>query len=97
MTQSLLRHRREAIQKSAVVQVHAATLANRLQLLGSALARWDGEGGAGPGGRTRRNQTRRKNRLQRILGTEHHLRHLAGQPESRPVQQQDAGRHAASG
>ena len=50
MTQSLLRHRREAIEKSAVVQVHAATLANRLQLQGSALARWDGEGGAGPGG-----------------------------------------------
>lgn len=39
-----------AIRKSAVVQLHAATLANRLQLQGSALARWDGEGGAGPGG-----------------------------------------------
>lgn len=50
MTQRLLRHRREAIQQSAMVQLHTETLANRLQLQGSALARWDGEGGAGPGG-----------------------------------------------
>lgn len=42
--------RREAIQKWAMVQQHTATMANCLQQRDTALARWDGEGGAGPGG-----------------------------------------------
>ena len=50
MTQSLLQHRREAIEKSAMLQRRTATSATRSQLRDSALARWDGEGGAGPGG-----------------------------------------------
>ncbi len=50
MTQSLLQRGREEIQKSAMLQLRTATSATRSQLRDSALARWDGEGGAGPGG-----------------------------------------------